>query len=521
MSPRRPKKASQLATALIEHNSDAIALVDEAGTVLYANPAASRMLGVPIDDVVGSNVFRWIHDADLQTMRADFNRTLAKPRVPITSAFRMKHSDGTWRHVESVGVNWLDDSGIRGIIINCRDVTESKRSEEALREGEARYRQLTELATDIIYNCDLEGHFTFVNPTAMRLMKFTEKELLGRHFLSLIREDHRQRAAEFYERQRREYIRSTYFEFPAIAKDGTEVWVGQSVQIVEEHGRAVGVQAIARDITQRMVLEDQLRQAQKMEAIGRLAGGVAHDFNNVLTAILGSADLLSMMLEPDDPKWAEADAIKRAADRGAALTKQLLAFSRPQRVATTIVDLAAVVGSMEPMLRRLVLDKIVIRVTAGQAPLPVRADEASVNQIVLNLIINARDAMPDGGTATIDLGVADLGDPLAPRLGLMPGRYAGMSVSDTGQGIPPDIQRHVFEPFFTTKPADKGTGLGSVDCVRHREGTRGRDRSPERTRPGRDVYDLSAVGGRGVLVFGRRLTCRRVRRRESDRRASG
>ena len=460
MSPRRPKKASQLATALIEHGSDAIALVDEAATVLYANPAASRMLGVPIAEIVGSNVFRWVHAADVQAMRANFDQTLAKPRVPVANAFRARHADGTWRHIESVGVNWLDDPGIRGIIFNYRDVTGSKRAEEALREGEARYRQLTELATDIIYNCDLEGRFTFVNPTATRLMKFSEKELLGRHFLSLIREDYRQRTAEFYERQRSQYIRSTYFEFPAIAKDGTEIWVGQNVQIVEEHGQAVGIQAIARDITQRLALEDQLRQAQKMEAIGRLAGGVAHDFNNVLTAILGSADLLSMMLEQDDPKWAEADAIRRAADRGAALTRQLLAFSRPQRSATTVVDLAAIVAGMQPMLRRLVLDKIAIDVLTAQRPLPVRADEASVNQIVLNLIVNARDAMPGGGTATIETGLVDLGDPLAPTLGLMPGQYAGLSVRDTGEGIAPDIRRHVFEPFFTTKSPDKGTGLG-------------------------------------------------------------
>jgi len=460
MSPRRPKRASQLATALIEHSSDAIALVDETGTVLYANPAASRILGLPVTEIVTSNVFRWVHDADMQTMRANFEKTIEKPGVPITSAFRVKHKDGTWRHIESIGVNRLDDPGIRGIIINYRDVTETRRTEEALREGEARYRQLTEQATDIIYNCDLEGRFTYVNPTATRLMKYSEQELVGRHFLSLIREDYRERVAEFYERQRREYIRSTYFEFPAIAKDGTEVWVGQNVQIVEEHGQAVGVQAIARDITRRMALEDQLRQAQKMEAIGRLAGGVAHDFNNVLTAILGSADLLSMMIEPDDPKWTEADAIKRAAERGAALTRQLLAFSRPQRAAATIVDLSAAVSSMEPMMQRLVLDKIAIRVIASPQPLPVRADEASLNQVVMNLVINARDAMPEGGTATIELGIIELGDPVAPTLGLMPGQYAGMSVRDTGHGIAPDIQRHVFEPFFTTKPADQGTGLG-------------------------------------------------------------
>jgi two-component system cell cycle sensor histidine kinase/response regulator CckA len=460
MSPRRPRKASQLATALIEHSSDAIALVDEAGRVLYANPATAGLLGLSIADIMNSNVFRWVHDDDMLAFQANFAKSASRPGAPVKNKFRLRHTDGSWRHIESVGVNRLDDPGIRGIIINFHDVTESKRAEAALREGEARYRQLTEQATDIIYNCDLEGRFIFVNPTATRLMKYTEQELLGRHFLSLIRADYRTRAAEFYERQRKESTRSTYFELPAVAKDGSEIWVGQSVQIVEEHGKPVGVQAIARDITARLALEDQLRQAQKMEAIGRLAGGVAHDFNNVLTAILGSADLLSLMLEPDDPKWAEADAIKRAAERGAGLTKRLLSFSRPQRAAATVVDLVSVVSSMEPMLRRLVLDKITISVTASRLPILVRADEGALSQVVLNLVVNARDAMPNGGTATIDMGILELRDPIAPRLGVMPGTYAGISVRDTGGGIPADIQRHLFEPFFTTKSADQGTGLG-------------------------------------------------------------
>ena len=460
MSPRRPKKASQLATALIEHSSDAIALVDESGTVLYANPATANMLGMPIADIINSNVFRWVHGEDMLAFRANFNTRLQKPGVPVKSSFRLRHHDGTLRRIESVGVNRLDDPGIRGIIINYRDVTESTRAEQALQEGEARFRQLTEQATDIIYNCDLQGRFTFVNPTGARLMKYAEDELLGRHFLTLIRPDYRDRAAEFYTRQRMQYIRSTYFEFPAIAKDGTEVWLGQSVQIVEEHGKPVGIQAIARDITARLALEDQLRQAQKMEAIGRLAGGVAHDFNNVLTAILGSADLLSLMLEPDDPKWAEADAIKRAAERGAALTKRLLAFSRPHRAAASTIDLVDTVRNMEPMLRRLVLDKIEIRVVSTRPSIAVRADETSLNQLVLNLVVNARDAMPDGGRATIDMGIIPMTEPLAPRLGVMPGQYAGLSVSDTGHGISDEVQRHLFEPFFTTKPSDQGTGLG-------------------------------------------------------------
>jgi PAS domain S-box-containing protein len=460
MSPRPPKKASNLATALIEHSSDAIALVDEQGTVLYANPATARMVGLPIADIIGSNVFQWVHEEDVPFFQKNFNQRLEQPGVPIRNSFRLRHSDGSWRVIESIGVNRLADPAIQGIIVNYRDVTESRRAEEALRLGEARFRQLTEQATDIIYNCDLRGCFTFFNQTAIKLLKYSEEELLGRHFLTLIRSDYKERAQQFYERQRLELIHSTYFEFPAVAKDGTEIWIGQSVQIVEEHGRPIGVQAIARDITQRLALEEQLRQAQKMEAIGRLAGGVAHDFNNVLTAILGSADLLSMQLDPKDPRWEEADAIKRAAERGAGLTRRLLSFSRPTEAMPTVMDLVTVVTNIEPMLRRLVLDKIAIGVAVSRAPILVRADESQLSQILMNLVINARDAMPNGGTATIVPGIVDLHDPIAPKLGILPGRYASLCVRDTGEGIPPAVMGHLFEPFFTTKRADQGTGLG-------------------------------------------------------------
>ncbi|MCM3878965.1 MAG: PAS domain S-box protein [Vicinamibacterales bacterium] len=460
MSPRRPKKASHLATALIEHSSDAIALVNEVGAVLYANPATAKMVGLPIADIVGANVFRWVHDEDMLSFQTNFNQSLELAGVPVKNHFRLRHSDGTWRDIESVGVNRLSDPAIRGVIINYRNVTESRRAEEALRLGEERFRQLTEQGTDIIYNCDLQGHFTFVNRTAIKLLNYSEQELIGRHFLTLIRPDYRERTGAFYERQRSQHVPSTYFELPVVAKNGTDIWIGQSVQIVESNGRPVSVQAIARDITQRLALEEQLRQAQKMEAIGRLAGGVAHDFNNVLTAILGSADLLSMQLDPKDPRWEEADAIRRAADRGAALTRRLLSFGRPRPATVTVVDLIAAVASIEPMLRRLIVDKMTITVTSPEGSILVRADESQLNQILLNLVINARDAMPDGGTAGIETGVVNLEESRARKLGVVPGPYARLTVRDTGEGIPADVIAHLFEPFFTTKPPEQGTGLG-------------------------------------------------------------
>jgi PAS domain S-box-containing protein len=460
VSPRRPKKASHLAAALIEHSSDAIALVNEVGAVLYANPATARMVGLPVSEIVGANVFRWVHDEDMPSFQTNFTRSLKHPGSPVKNPFRLRHADGTWRFIESIGVSRLSDPAIRGVIINYRDVTESRRAGEALRLGEERFRQLTEQATDLIYNCDLEGFFTFVNRTATRLLNYTEQELLGRHFLTLIRADYRERTRAFYQWQRDQNIRSSYFEFPVVAKDGADIWIGQSVQIVESNGRPVGIQAIARDITQRLALEEQLRQAQKMEAIGRLAGGVAHDFNNVLTAILGSADLLSMQLEPKDPRWEEADAIRRAAERGAALTRRLLSFGRPKPSTATVVDLVAAVTGIEPMLRRLVPDKVAIVLTVPENSIFVRADESQLNQILMNLVINARDAMPVGGTVAVEVGVVDLEEPRASKLGIVSGRYARLTVRDTGEGIPANVIEHLFEPFFTTKPPEQGTGLG-------------------------------------------------------------
>lgn len=460
MSPRPQKKASQLATALIEHSWDAIALLNEGGTVLYASPATARLVGRTIGDIMGTNVFKWVHEEDMETFTANFNRRLEQPGVAVRDEFRLRHSDDSWRHVESVGVNWLDIPSIRGIIVNYRDETDRKLAEAAVQEGEARFRQLIEHASDIIYNCDAKGCFTFFNATAVRLMKYSEEELLGRNYLSLIRQDYQKRARELYDGQITEGIESTYFEFPAIAKDGTEVWLGQNVQIVTAGDRITGVQAIARDITARRAREEQLRQAQKMEAIGRLAGSVAHDFNNVLAAILGSAEVLTEQLDPDDSRWAEADAIRRTAERGAEITRRLLEFSRPHVAAAGVLDLAAAARRMEPMLRRLVLDQIELVFTATGDPVLVKADESQIGQILMNLVVNARDALSSGGRVTVSVGAIAKAEPGAGRFGIGFGPCAKLSVLDTGEGMDAATQAHLFEPFFTTKPPEKGSGLG-------------------------------------------------------------
>ena len=452
--------AWRILAPFVENGTDSIVLLDPSGTILYVSPSTTRMLGYAPEHLLGTSVFERVHDADRGRMQAAFARGLEQPGIPIQIVCRYRHDDGSWRELEGVGVNHLPDPSIQGIIVTYRDATAQKRAEAAVRAGEDQDRYLVEHASDIIYRCDIDGRFTFCNPTAVRLMKHTREELLGRHFLTLIRPDYRDQAGRFYASQLRDRVPTTYFEFPAVAKDGTEIWFGQNVQLVMSDGQVVGVQAMARDITEQRAREETRRQAQKMEAMGRLAGEIAHDFGNLLTAILGSSDLLLLQLAPGDPLRAEADAIRVAAERGASLTRGLLAFSRPQHGPVKVMDLGGLVRNLEPMLHRLVPDRIAIRILAGHHPVPVEADEAQIAQVVMNLVVNARDAMPAGGTITVDVCATDVDRTWLARLGLAPGGYARLSVVDTGHGIDADQRGRLFEPFFTTKAPDKGTGLG-------------------------------------------------------------
>jgi two-component system, cell cycle sensor histidine kinase and response regulator CckA len=456
---------------------------------------------------------------------------------------------------------------------------------QALQASEERLRHIVEHAQDLIYYCDATGHFTFVNPAAARVMKYDEQELIGRHFLSLIRPDHRAEAGAFYAQQMVEAKPSTYFEFPAVARDGTQIWLGQHVQLVYERGAisavhaiardisrqkeaeerlkqseeryrsliqgaaygifrttvdgtileanpalaqmlgygsvaevlalnmsaiyqsredraalidrynrtrnqsletdvvwrrkdgseiavhmsarivsnddgSVGFEGIAEDVTERRALEAQLRRAQKMEAVGRLARGVAHDFNNVLAAILGTADLLLLRLKSDPAGREDAEEIRKAAERGAALTKQLLAFSRSQTLEPKLLDLNIVVPQMQTMLERLAGKEYRIAMHTAGTPSTTRVEPGQLEQVLLNLVVNARDAMPKGGTIDVDVSVIEHDAAAAGRYpGVPAGPYVRLAVHDTGPGIDQDLQAHIFEPFFSTK-GTAGTGLG-------------------------------------------------------------
>jgi two-component system, cell cycle sensor histidine kinase and response regulator CckA len=256
--------------------------------------------------------------------------------------------------------------------------------------------------------------------------------------------------------------KSSRLEFRLLAKDGQEVWVeSQSAIITNHEGVPVGTRGVTIDITERKALEEQLRQSQKLEAIGMLAGGIAHDFNNLLTAIIGYSELSLFQLRQEDPLQQYISEVKRAADRAAGLTRQLLAFSRKQVMQPKVLDLNTIISELEKMLHRVIGEDIELRAMLEPEVGSVKADPGQIEQVIMNLAVNARDAMPQGGKLTIETQNIYLNDEYARQhITVNPGHYVMLAVSDTGTGMDEKTQAHIFEPFFTTKRAGHGTGLG-------------------------------------------------------------
>jgi PAS domain S-box-containing protein len=331
------------------------------------------------------------------------------------------------------------------------------------RESEARQGAILEAAHDAILTMDSNLNIREFNPAAEQMFGTRRNEILGRSVDVLLppadRGSHLE-ALQQYVRTGGGPLAARRLELKAMRADGTEFPVELTVARMRGDSRAV-ITGFIRDITERRTLEEQLRQSQKLEAIGRLAGGVAHDFNNILMSIMGSADLLLMELGRDDPARGEATEIKQSIERGAGVTRQLLAFGRRQATRTRLFALGDVVAGMETMLRRLMGPEIEFDISCGTEPVTVMADSGQFEQVVMNLVINARDAMPDGGRLTVRVDTVEVDDASAVTLteGRV-GRYARLSVSDTGSGMSEQTRAKLFEPFFTTKEQGKGTGLG-------------------------------------------------------------
>jgi PAS domain S-box-containing protein len=335
-----------------------------------------------------------------------------------------------------------------------------KRHEEALRQSEARYRSLVQSAVYGIYRSSNDGRFLDVNPALIHMLGYDSADEV------VTLDPQRQVFVEPAEQERllQEFQRTGCLDSAEVRwkrKDGSVITVrlsGRAATDLDESDQALEI--IAEDITERRALEDQFRQAQKMEAVGRLAGGVAHDFNNLLMVVSGYTEVLMEELDQNDRLLPKVQAIQQAADRATTLTRQLLAFSRKQLLELKVVDVNSIVADMERLLRPLIGENIDLTTKLTPNVGHTRADAGQLEQVIMNLVVNAKDAMPDGGRILIQTSEADLDASHREHSLIEPGSYILLSVSDTGAGMDKETQSRIFEPFFTTKEKGKGTGLG-------------------------------------------------------------
>ena len=373
----------------------------------------------------------------------------------IRKRYRHRTRGGAVLQVEVTSYG-LDFAGRRARLAMVLDVTERAKAEEAQRESEERYRSLVELSPDGIL-VHRDGRVVFANEAAARLLGAAHPHDLvdqpsaaftGTDELAALPRRESRRVRGFVERRVR-----------GVDGQVRDVEVTSAPFVL---GGAEATQTLFRDVTQRRSLEEQLRQAQKMEAVGQLAGGVAHDFNNLLTVIKANAELLLVRTPESDPRYQDASEIRKAADRAAGLTSQLLTYSRRQIVKPQVLSMNATLEGLRPMLARLIGEDIAVEMSLGSDVGAVMADPGQVGQVVMNLAVNARDAMPIGGRLLFETAEVELDErhPTLDRSTVAPGRYVVLTVSDTGTGIPRDVQSRLFDPFFTTKPVGQGTGLG-------------------------------------------------------------
>ena len=448
--------------SIFENAGEGIFRTSAAGQFMTANPAMAHILGYETPQALVAGVADVRRELYADSNRqSDWERRLRQGEkiVGFEAQYRRKDGSVVWLSESARAV--FDESGVvlyyEGI---AEDITERKRAEEALRESEEQYRDLVENAHDIIYTHDLQGRYTSMNNAGEQITGYTHEEGLALDLTKTVAPEYIEKAREML-RRKLAGEKVTAYELEIIAKDGHRITVDANTKLVFHNGVPVGVQGIARDVTERKRLEEQLRQSQKLEAIGQLAGGVAHDFNNLLTVISGYSDLLLRRLPADGPLKSHVTEIKKAGDRAAGLTRQLLAFSRKQILQPKVLDLNTVVSDLDKMLRRLIGEDVDLHTKTESGLGQVKADPGQIEQVVVNLVVNARDAMASGGKITIETSNVTLTQAYADQHEqCTPGEYVMLAVSDTGSGIDPAIRGRIFEPFFSTKGPGKGTGLG-------------------------------------------------------------
>lgn len=446
----------------------AIYLLDAEGRVATWNTGAQLFKGYTADEIIGRHFSTFYTDEDRATgLPERALRTAAEAGRFEAEGWRVR-KDGTrfWTHVVIDPV--IDEGEVVGYAKITRDVSERRATDQALYESEQRFRLLVEGVKDYaIYMLDPDGAVTNWNAGAEAIKGYTAGEIVGRHFsLFYTPED---REAGLPAAALATALREGKFsgEAQRVRKSGERFWASILIDpIHDETGRLLGFAKVTRDITEKRQAEEELErsrealvQAQKMEAIGRLTGGVAHDFNNLLTVIRASADFLRRPNLPEEKRVRYVEAIAETADRAATLTGQLLAFARRQPLQPEVFDVCARLWGLHRIIGSTIGSSVTIETDLPETQHVVEADPSQFDTAVLNMVINARDAMPRGGTIRISARTVD-GVPAVRGHAAASGAFIAVDIADDGTGMPPETLKKIFEPFFTTKPVDKGTGLG-------------------------------------------------------------
>lgn len=459
--------AEQRFQSILKNASDAITLATPEGIIVDANEKWSSLLGIDVRTMIGQHITAFGPSGSREANEESFRRGI-EPGAGRADAVPFKRADGKTIYLE-FSLSLLELEGGPIVLSIGRDVTNAVLAARALAAAEAKYRSVVERMPDVIWTTTTEGEVTFLTPNIMNLVGYSVDEVLAETNQLRARhvhpEDRATVAAAF-----RTFVtdgKAFDLEFRCQHRDGRWLWLRhRSTSTFEQDGERL-VEGVLSDVTEKRALEASLLQAQKMDAIGQLTGGIAHDFNNILAAILANAHFLIDDLAPGDPRRCDAEEIKAAAERAAGLTRQLLAFSRRQVLAPATIDLNSAVAGIETMLRRLIGEDIEFSVVESTDAGAVRVDVGQIEQVIMNLVVNARDAMPTGGKLSIETTSIELTDPRSEsgNADVVPaGRYVVLAISDTGCGMDEETKKHIFEPFFTTKGVGVGTGLGLSTC---------------------------------------------------------
>jgi PAS domain S-box-containing protein len=459
------RSAEQRYQTLFEHANDAISVLSPEGVILEVNSRWQQILGVPPEQIIGRHV-RDLAAPGSESANFDHYRNAVAEGSGRALAAPLRRSDGSTIYME-FSVSVVEVEGRQLVLSIGHDVTASVEAARALEAAEEKYRSLVERMPDVIWTATADGTITFMTQNVAAVCGFTADEMRAEPLAQRMERIHPADHLLFRDSFQRFFVDGTPFdvEYRRQHKDGHWVWLRSRATARYERDGVPYVEGMMSDVSDRKRLEDSLRHAQKMEALGQLTGGIAHDFNNILAAILGSTYFLLEEISTHDPRRADALEIKEAVERAAALTRQLLAFSRRQVLEPLVADLNGAMSGLEKMLKRLIGEDIDFCVVPGADLGAVRVDVGQIEQVIMNLVVNARDAMPTGGKLTLETANVDLTDPqVAAEVGAQPGAYVMLAVSDTGSGIDEAIRARIFEPFFTTKEVGKGTGLGLSTC---------------------------------------------------------